>query len=118
MNKNKHTVIDATGQSLGRLASNVAAILNGKKDVNFVRNVVLDYTVEVTNASKIKVTGDKMNELLHKSYSGYPGGLKELTLNIIAKNKGYGEIVKHAVYGMLPHNKLQDVRMKNLTVSE
>lgn len=112
-----HT-IDATGKSLGRLASEVAALLNGKDSLDFAKNRVLDVTVTVTNASKVKVTGDKMNELLHKSYSGYPGGLKELTLTHVVAKKGYSEVIRHAVEGMLPKNKLQSIRMKNLVVTE
>ncbi len=110
--------IDANGKSLGRLASEVAALLNGKNSVSFVKNKIFDVKVSVQNASKIKVTGDKMNELLHKSYSGYPGGLKELTLNKVVAKKGYSEIIKHAVYGMLPKNRLQDKKMMNLEVTE
>ena len=113
----KHT-IDATGKSLGRLASEVAALLNGKNSVNFVKNRVLPVEILVQNAAKVRVTGDKMNELLHKRYSGFPGGLKELTLNKVVVRKGYAELIKHSVYGMLPKNKLQDIRMKNLTVTE
>lgn len=112
-----HT-IDATGQSLGRLASKVAAILNAKDSVDFAKNRVIDVSVKVINASKVRVSGDKMNELLHKSYSGYPGGLTELTLATVVKHKGYAEIIRHSVYGMLPKNKLQDLRMKNLEVTE
>ncbi len=112
-----HT-IDATGQSLGRLASNVAALLNAKDNVNFAKNRVSEVTVKVVNASKVRVTGNKMNELLHKSYSGYPGGLKELTLTNVVAHKGYSEVIRHAVSGMLPKNKLQTLRMKNLEVTE
>lgn len=110
--------IDATGKSLGRLASEVAALLNGKSSVSFVKNKVLDVKVSISNASKLRVTGGKMNELLHKRYSGYPGGLKELTIGTVAAKKGYGELIKHAVYGMLPKNRLQDTRMKNLEITE
>lgn len=110
--------IDANNVSLGRLASKVAALLNGKSSTSFVKNRVADVTVEVINASKVKVTGDKMNELLHKSYSGYPGGLKERPLTYVAKKHGFGEIIRHSVKGMLPKNKLNDLKMKNLTVRE
>jgi large subunit ribosomal protein L13 len=110
--------IDATGKSLGRLASEVAAILNAKNSVNFVKNRVADVKVLVTNASKVKVTGNKMKESVHKSYSGYPGGLKEMPLTYVVGKKGFSEIIKHAVKGMLPKNKLQDIRLKNLEVTE
>lgn len=110
--------IDATNKSLGRLASEVAALLNAKSSVNFVKNRVLDMTVKVTNASKVKVTGNKMNVSVHKSYSGFPGGLKEMPLKYVAEKKGFSEVIRHAVYGMLPKNRLQDVRIKNLIIEE
>lgn len=115
---NNHYTIDASNKALGRLASEVAALLNAKNNVNFVKNRVADVTVKVINASKVKVTGNKMKESVHKSFSGYPSGLKEMPLTYVVKNKGYGELIKHAVLGMLPKNKLQDIRMKNLTVEE
>ncbi len=110
--------IDATNKPLGRLASEVASILNSKNDVNFVKNRVEEMTVTVTNASKVKVTGNKMKDSVHKSFSGYPSGLKERTLNYVVANKGFSEIIRHAIKGMLPKNKLQDIRMKNLTIEE
>lgn len=110
--------IDATGKSLGRLASEVAALLNGKNTVTFVKNRVADTEVTVINASKVKVTGNKMRESVHKSYSGYPGGLYERPLTYITAKHGFGALITHAVKGMLPKNKLQDIRMKNLTVEE
>lgn len=112
-----HT-IDATDKVLGRLASQVAALLNAKDNINFVKHRVADVSVKVINASKIKVSGNKMNVRTHKSYSGFPGGLKEMPLKYVVEKKGYSELIKHAVYGMLPKNKLQDIRMKNLVVEE
>jgi large subunit ribosomal protein L13 len=114
----KNHVIDATGKSLGRLASEVAALLNGKDSVTFVKNAVEKVTVTVENANKVKVTGNKMSESVHKSYSGYPGGLKEQPLKHVVAKKGYSEIIIHAVKGMLPKNKLQDVRLKNLIIKD
>ncbi len=117
MTSTTHT-IDATDKALGRLASEVAALLNAKNSIHFVKNRVADVTVTVKNASKVKVTGNKMKESVHKSYSGYPGGLKEMPLSYVVAKKGYSEIIKHAVYGMLPKNKLQDIRIKNLIIEE
>lgn len=111
-------IIDGTDKALGRLASEVAALLNAKNSVDFVKNRVADVTVKVINASKVKVTGNKMKESVHKSYSGYPGGLKEMPLQYVVAKKGYSELISHAVRGMLPKNKLQDIRMKNLTIEE
>lgn len=110
--------IDAANKPLGRVASEVAALLNGKSSVDFVKNRVADVSVKVINASQVKVTGNKMKESVHKSFSGYPSGLKERTLAYVVDNKGYSELIKHAVLGMLPKNKLQDLRMKNLVIEE
>jgi large subunit ribosomal protein L13 len=110
--------IDASNKPLGRIATEVAALLNGKSTTDFAKNIVSDVKVEVINASKMKVTGNKMNTVTHKRYSGFPGGLKQPTLKIVVEKKGYAELVLHAVNGMLPKNKLQDVRMKNLVVTE
>lgn len=114
----KEYSIDATGKSLGRLGAEVAAILNAKNSTSFAKNTVADVKVTVVNASKIRITGNKMKEVLHKRYSGYPGGQKTLNLAMVADKKGYKEIVRHAVEGMLPKNKLQDKRMKNLLIEE
>lgn len=112
-----HT-IDASGRSLGRVASEAAALLNAKDSIHFVKNRVADVTVKVINAAKVRVSGNKLKENVHKSYSGYPGGLKEMPLVYVVEKKGYTELIKHAVLGMLPKNKLQDVRIKNLVVEE
>lgn len=113
----KHT-IDATNQSLGRIAAQVAALLNGKNTVTFAKNKVAEVHVAVVNASKLKVTGKKMKESVHKRYSGYPGGLTQESLTHVVAKKGHSELIKHAVEGMLPKNKLQKIRMKLLTISE
>jgi large subunit ribosomal protein L13 len=112
-----HT-IDATDRALGRVASEVAALLNAKDSIHFVKNRVADVSVKVINASKLKVTGNKMKESIHKSFSGYPSGLKEMPLEHVVAKKGYSELLTHAVRGMLPKNKLQDIRMKNLSIEE
>jgi len=79
-NTKKEYTLDATGKSLGRLATEIASILNGKNSTSFVKNVVAEVKVKVTNSSKVKITGvNKMKDSLHKTYSGYPGGLYEKT---------------------------------------
>ncbi|MDQ5962658.1 MAG: large subunit ribosomal protein [Patescibacteria group bacterium] len=110
--------IDATNKALGRLASEAAALLNAKNNIAFVKNKAFPVTVKIVNASKVKVTGKKMQDAVHKSYSGYPGGLKEKSLAHVVEHKGFSEIIKHAVYGMLPKNRLQDVRIKNLVIED
>lgn len=112
-----HT-IDAKGRALGRVASEAAALLNAKDSIHFVKNRVADVSVKIINASQLKVTGNKMMSSTHKSYSGFPGGLTEMPIKYVAEKKGYSELLKHAVLGMLPKNRLQDIRIKNLVVEE
>lgn len=112
--REKHT-IDASGKILGRLASEVATILMGKKKVNFVPYLDTGDYVVVTNASKIRLTGKKMKEKTYTRHSGYPGGLKVETFDkTIVKNPAY--VIEHAVWGMLPHNKLGHQMIKKLKV--
>ncbi len=110
--------IDATGKKIGRLASEIASILMGKKDSSFARNKVVDAKIAVSNASKISVTEKKSKETTFARYSGYPGGLKIETLEQLKNKKGLGEVLKKAVYGMLPKNKLRRVMIKNLKIEE
>lgn len=114
----KEYIVDAEGKALGRLASEVAAILNAKDSTSFAKNIVAPVKVKVINASKIKLTGKKMDDSVHKTYSGYPGGQKVKTFKEVVDRKGYSELVRHAVEGMLPKNKLQARRMKNLLIEE
>jgi large subunit ribosomal protein L13 len=95
--------IDAKDKSLGRLASEVAALLNAKNSIDFVKNRVADVSVKVINASQVKVTGNKMKVSVHKSFSGYPSGLKEMPLDYVVAKKGFGELIKHAVLSCCFH---------------
>lgn len=110
--------IDATDKSLGRLSSEVAALLIGKNKVDYVRNALSGNTVTVVNAAKLKVSEKKLLEKVYTRYSGYPGGLKELSMAHIVEKKGYKEAITIAVKGMLPDNKLKKGMMKALTVTE
>ncbi|MBY0328751.1 50S ribosomal protein L13 [Patescibacteria group bacterium] len=110
--------IDATGKSLGRLATEVAVLLMGKNDVNYTRNNLSGNTVTVSNAGKLKVPGQKMIEKTYLSFSGYPGGLKKSSMAHVVEKKGYREVVMLAVKGMLPANKLRNEMMKSLTVTD
>ena len=114
----KEYTIDATGKVLGRLSSEVAAILNAKDSTSFAKNIVIPVKVTITNASKIRITGNKLKESVHKTYSGYPGGQRVKTWAEVVEKKGYSELLKHAIKGMLPKNRLQDERMKNLIIEE
>lgn len=109
-----HT-IDASGKILGRLASEVATILMGKNKPMYVPYLDTGDFVVVTNASKVKLTGKKMQEKKYTRHSGYPGGLKVETFDkMIERRPEY--IIEHAVKGMLPHNKLGRQMIKKLKV--
>ena len=113
----EHT-IDAKGKKIGRIATEAAVILMGKDSPAFAKNTVAPAKVKIVNASLASISEDRMKNKTYKRYSGYPGGLKEETLEHVAKRKGYGELFKNAVYGMIPRNKLRAKIMKNLTVNE
>lgn|SRR5574343_289133 len=113
-----HISVDATGMTLGRLASRVAKDLAGKNTVTYTKNVLPNIVVTVNNASKMNISPKKMTEKLYERYSGYPGGLKFRTLGEVITKKGYNEVVWLAVYGMLPDNKLRPRIMKHLIVND
>ncbi len=110
--------INAEGRTLGRVASEAAKALMGKKLPNYVANEVADVTIVIENASKTKATEKRMLETLHEKYSGFPGGLRFKTNAEIIERKGWEELYRLAVYGMLPANKLIPLMMKKLTVRE
>jgi len=110
--------IDATGRRLGRVSSEIATLLMGKNTRNFQRHIALDVSVTVSNASKMDFSKKKLKTKIYTHYSGYPSGLKKQSAQQIIDKKGYSELIKKAVKGMLPGNKLKDIRMKNLTITE
>ena len=110
--------IDATEKAIGRTSSEVAILLMGKNDTDFVKNKVSENKVEIINASKVKMSEKKGKTVFHETYSGYPGGLKIKSNEQIAAKKGFAELSRLAVYGMLPANKLRPRMMKNLTIKE
>lgn len=112
-----HT-IDAKGKTLGRTASAVAKILMGKHKPTFERNKVTGEKVNLINVSKAKISPVKMDVKTYARFSGYPGGLIKEKMSNVATRKGYAELFKVAIYGMIPANKLRSVIMKNLTISE
>lgn len=107
--------IDAKNQTLGRLAVGVAQILMGKGKVNYVPYLDMGDFVVITNAAQIKVTGKKAQDKKYYSHSGYPGGLRTQTFSGLIVSKPE-EIIKHAVKGMLPNNKLRNKMLKKLFV--
>ncbi|MCL4267570.1 MAG: 50S ribosomal protein L13 [Anaerolineae bacterium] len=108
-------VVDADGQTLGRLAAKVAAVLRGKHKPGFSPSVDCGDYVIILNADKIHVTGNKLDDKMYYRHSGYPGGLTELTLR--EQMKRYPtRPVELAVKGMLPKNKLGRQMIKKLKV--
>lgn len=101
---------DVSGKILGRTATEIAGLLVGKSKPNFVRHLDCGDFVEVKNADKVKVTGKKQEKKIYTRYSGYPGGIKKTPL----KNVKPEEVIRHAVKGMLPNNKLRDIWMARL----
>ncbi len=109
-----HT-IDAKGKILGRLVTEVATILMGKKKPEFVPYLDMGDFVIVTNASSVKVTGKKSKDKKYARHSGYPGGLKVETFeHLLDRRPEY--LIEHAVKGMLPHNRLGKQMFKKLKV--
>ena len=111
----KWYVVDAEGMVLGRLASQVAAILRGKHKATFTPNIDTGDYVIIVNAEKVKLTGNKIEQKEYKRYSGYTGGLKITTFKDMM-DKHPERIVEHAVVGMLPHNRLGRQMAKKLRV--
>ncbi len=108
-----HT-IDAENKILGRFASEVALLLRGKQKPNFVLWKDIGDFVIIKNINKIKITGKKMEQKKYFHHSGYMGGLKEITLNKLFE-KNPEEVLKKAVIGMLPKNKLSSQQIKRLS---
>ena len=111
-------IIDATNKPLGRLASEIAMKLRGKDKPDFLPYVTPINKVIIINSNSVKFTGQKSNQKIYTRHSGYPGGLKSITLEKLKDKKGVSEIITKAVYGMLPANKLRPVMMKNLTIKD
>jgi len=108
--------IDANGKSLGRVASEAAAVLRGKNRSDFAPNRVSPVKVIVTNIDKIKITGKKLKQKKYTRHSTYPGSLKSFRMEEVIAKKGVSHIFKEAVYGMLPKNKLRSQMIKNLII--
>lgn len=108
--------IDAQGKKIGRIASEAAACLMGKKSVSFAKNKVLQGTVEIVNAEKLDITAKKKVGDVYTTYTGFRGGLKNENLGALLDRRGIQEVLKRAIYRMLPNNKLRDLRIKNLTI--
>ncbi len=108
-------IVDATGKTLGRFASKIAHILMGKHKPNFVKHLDLGDYIIVINVDKMVLTGKKLSTKKYYHHSGYPGGLKEIVYEKLMKEKP-GFVLKKAVKGMLPKNKLARKMLKKLKV--
>ncbi|MEI6040233.1 MAG: 50S ribosomal protein L13 [Candidatus Berkelbacteria bacterium] len=107
---------DAAGQVLGRLATKIAVVLRGKDKPGFRPYMICGEKVKVINASKIVLTGRKIDEKKYYHHTGYIGNLKTVSVKeLMAKNPA--EIIERAVYGMIPDNKLRKEIMKNLEIT-
>ncbi|HNP79371.1 MAG TPA: 50S ribosomal protein L13 [Candidatus Pacearchaeota archaeon] len=109
----KDFTIDAKGKVLGRLATEIALILQGKNSVDYMPNKDIEHFVIVKNIEKIKITGRKMEDKIYFSHSGYLGGDKYTPMKVIFE-KNPGDILVRAVSGMLPKNRLRARRIKRI----
>lgn len=113
--KRKWHLIDAQGKILGRLASQIAKILMGKDKPYYVPNLDCGDYVVIINMAKIEISGRKRKQKLYRRHSGYPGGFRELTFAQLMK-RDPRKVIRHAVSGMLPKNKLRDKRLARMKV--
>ena len=115
--KKEWYVIDAEGQTLGRLATKVAAVLRGKHKPTYTPNVDCGDYVIVINADKVVYSGDQEQKKIYYHHKMFPGGLKSRSIGLM-KREYPVELVEHAIQGMLPHNKLGDRMRTHLFVYE
>jgi len=111
----KWYIVDAEGQNLGRMASQVAAVLRGKNKTTYTPHVDCGDYVIIVNAEKVAVTGKKRHDKIYRRHSDYPGGLRELNFEQMM-DKHPTEVVRHAVKGMMPTGKLGRQMYKKLKV--
>ncbi len=108
-------LIDVKGQTLGRIGTKIAGLLMGKGKPYFVHNLDCGDYLVIVNAKDVAVTGKKEEQKKYYRHSGYPGGFKQETLKELRARKPE-EVVRHAVKGMLPSNKLRDTMLKRLFI--
>ena len=113
--KRRQHVIDAKDQVLGRLASHTASLLMGKHKPIFARHLDTGDYVVITNADKIRVTGNKAKKKLYYHHTGYPGGIKSISLEKMMQIHPT-RAIEHAVRGMIPHNRLGARMIRKLKV--
>jgi large subunit ribosomal protein L13 len=108
-------LVDAEGRTLGRLATEIAETLRGKRKPQYTPHVDTGDFVVVVNAGKVAVTGKKLDDKIYYRHSGYPGGLKERTLREELERRPT-EVIRKAVKGMLPRNRLGRAQLRKLKV--
>ena len=111
----KEIVIDAKSKKLGRVASEIAKALRGKTEADFLPSRIATPRVTVKNADAISFSEKKLKGAFHARYSGYPGGRKVTSAFLVAQ-KDKREVLRHAVLGMLPRNRLKKNMVKNLII--
>ncbi len=107
-------IIDATDKSLGRLAVEISVLLRGKNKPNFEAYREMGDTVIIKNAEKIRYTGNKLENKNYFHFTGYLGNLKKTTLKELLIKRGPKEVLRKAVMGMMPKNKLRAIQIKRL----
>lgn len=110
--------VDASGRTLGRVASEAAQALLGKRSAHFVKNKVLPVKVTIVNAKKLVLSERRIAGKVYKHYTGYPGGLRETSMKDLLEKKGVSAVLTKAVDGMLPRNMLRKERMKRLSITD
>lgn len=115
MASTEHT-IDATGKTLGRVASEAAKALMGKIAADYTPHIRSDVKVRITNASKLHMNAAKRSTKMYHTYSGYPSGQRRESFSALSKRRGVGEPIRRAVRRMLPRNTFLKSRMKNLEI--
>ena len=108
-------VVDAENKTLGRLATQIANVLRGKRKPTYTPHVDVGDFVIVVNAEKVAVTGDKREKKLYWRHSGYPGGIRSRTLGDMLEKRPE-EVIRKAVKGMLPRNRLARAQLRKLKV--
>ncbi len=114
----KEIIIDAGGQTLGRVASAAAKALIGKTSAAYTPHIPDTAKVLITNASKLHMTDKKLRMKTYTQYSGFPGGLKKESLSSLTSRKGNGAALKIAIERMLPRNTMRVSRMKRLAITD
>ena len=109
--------IDAAGRTIGRVASEAAHVLRGKNSPSYERHKLPLSKVHIVNAGKLSITERKRKQKVYRSYTGYPGGLKDQTLERMIEKKGHGEVLKTAITRMLPRNRVRPKLLKNLEIT-